>query len=165
MERTINSHRGKSFLFALASLAFVFMGIWMFSADINTGLALSLRISGLYYPIAVLEILFFSFCFLYYLYCFLFGKQLYVVNKQGFTFKKRFTKKDLFVPWQDVKTISKICMVGQSFIVLNVRNEKKYIHSGFYDKAFAKGLTITTNASDIKEKELIDILSKYAKLS
>ena len=166
MEKVISTTKGKSFIFAVCSFIFVLIGVFMFIDTPSVGFAIMLHNSGLYYPLALLCILFFGFCGTYYLYLSFVSKPLYIISKQGLTFKKRvFAPNDLLVPWQDIKTATVAQVIGGTrFIVLNLKDDKKYIHSGFYDK-YLKGLSINIKICDISEPELIQELSKHIKIS
>lgn len=145
----------------LASLGFVLLGVWMLLLE-------GIRFAWVVNIVAMVTILFFSFC------AFGWTSKLFtqrpglILNAEGF--HKRLYGQDVFVKWADIQQIGYYKVKRQKIITIKLKDASEYTFRRNWfqtlwstTEAHVSGtpITLTSNPLDIGFDGLINLLHKY----
>ena len=130
-ELVIKQHILSNIFRLLGAFAFVIIGIWMLLIQYDsmaTRLSFD-NISFWFYffkIVGTLSIIYFGFCFIVILKKLIEAKPILIVNKYGIIDNS--TAMSIgFIPWKDIENIHIQSILTNKFIIVNVKDEKKYL--------------------------------------
>lgn len=170
-ETVIELSKTKLILLALAALAFVAIGVWMFTLDTET-IEDGRRLSNptLFYSLAIAAVLFFGAAGTWAIRKLFDKTPGLILSDEGFIDNSSGIAAGL-IPWSEVASVAESQIQRQKFVSIHVHDPEKYIEkANTFKKAAHRAnmkmvgtpINISAVSLKIKHKELLDLFQQYA---